>query len=397
MLVKTGSAAAAVFVLTLFIAIATTVITTTTITTTAITASPLDSPLGAGQIIRHRSTTSPIEAPGPAHAPHPSTHPDIPADYLVLYHRAAATCPGLNWSILAAIGKIESDHGRSMLPGVRSGGNLSAGAEGVMQFMPATWANVTAHHPIPPGGETPPSPYNAHDAIYTAAAYLCDNGAGSPTSVAHSVYLYNHSTHYVAAVLAQAHRYRDQNPQTLPNPTPSPTPGRRSGDAPSPLSPQLHPLRRAGPDSRVPGAAPLPRAAPPQTAPPPSAHPPSATAAAAVWFARSQLGQKYVWGGNGAIDGRFDCSGLTKAAYAAAGITLPRTAQTQFNADPRLPPSTTPQPGDLLFYGTNAHSVTHVGLAISATHMIDAPNSGQLVKIEQIHRATLVGITRPAH
>jgi hypothetical protein len=48
---------------------------------------------------------------------------DIPADYLALYRAAAGACNGLDWSILAAIGKIESNHGRSTLPGVSSGEN----------------------------------------------------------------------------------------------------------------------------------------------------------------------------------------------------------------------------------------------------------------------------------
>src|SRR3712207_5350210 len=58
---------------------------------------------------------------------------DVPADYLALYREAAGVCPRLDWSILAAIGKIESNHGRSTLPGVSSGEN-SAGAGGPMQF-----------------------------------------------------------------------------------------------------------------------------------------------------------------------------------------------------------------------------------------------------------------------
>ncbi len=53
---------------------------------------------------------------------------DIPADYLAWYMAAAQTCPGLPWSVLAGIGKVESNHGRSTLPGVRSGAN-HAGAE----------------------------------------------------------------------------------------------------------------------------------------------------------------------------------------------------------------------------------------------------------------------------
>lgn len=53
---------------------------------------------------------------------------DIPADYLALYRAAAGVCPGLGWSILAAIGKVETDHGRSTLPGVHSGENVAGAA-----------------------------------------------------------------------------------------------------------------------------------------------------------------------------------------------------------------------------------------------------------------------------
>ena len=59
----------------------------------------------------------------------------IPAAMLTLYQQAAATCPGLPWTILAAIGTVESDNGQSNLPGVHSGAN-AAGAEGPMQFEP---------------------------------------------------------------------------------------------------------------------------------------------------------------------------------------------------------------------------------------------------------------------
>nr|WP_308128343.1 C40 family peptidase [Frankia sp. CiP3] len=68
----------------------------------------------------------------------------------------------------------------------------------------------------------------------------------------------------------------------------------------------------------------------------------------AVEFACAQVGKPYVWGGNG--DPGFDCSGLTHAAYAAAGIQIPRTAQTQYNAGPLLPAGTPLQTGDLVFF-----------------------------------------------
>ncbi len=106
---------------------------------------------------------------------------DIPPSYLALYLGAAQTCPGLPWGVLAGIGKVESDHGRSDLPGVHSGANF-AGAEGPMQFEPATFAEyaVNADH----NGK--PSPYDPADAIYTAAAMLCADGAASGTRQASS-------------------------------------------------------------------------------------------------------------------------------------------------------------------------------------------------------------------
>jgi hypothetical protein len=83
---------------------------------------------------------------------------DIPADYLALYQQAATECPGLDWSILAAIGKIESDHGRSTLPGVADGTENPFRARGPMRFLQPTFDGVVARHPLLPGGRKPPSP-----------------------------------------------------------------------------------------------------------------------------------------------------------------------------------------------------------------------------------------------
>ena len=73
----------------------------------------------------------------------------IPAEMLSLYQAAAATCPGLPWTILAAIGTVESGNGTSSLPGVDSGAN-GAGAEGPMQFEPSTciYVNQTRVRPF---------------------------------------------------------------------------------------------------------------------------------------------------------------------------------------------------------------------------------------------------------
>ena len=120
------------------------------------------------------------------------------------------------------------------------------------------------------------------------------------------------------------------------------------------------------------------------------------TAINAVAFARAALGTPYVWGGTGKGSGGYDCSGLTSAAYAAAGLHLPRTAQLQYNAIPKLPAGAEVQPGDLVFFGSGPRSVTHVGIAISSTQMINAPQTGEVVKIAPLHRRDLVGIGRPS-
>jgi cell wall-associated NlpC family hydrolase len=108
---------------------------------------------------------------------------------------------------------------------------------------------------------------------------------------------------------------------------------------------------------------------------------PNPIALAAVRFACSELGKPYIWGGNG--DPGFDCSGLTTAAYAAAGITLPRTAQTQYNARPLLPAGTPLQPGDLVFFGTPT-AIHHVGISLGGNLLVDAPQTGQTVRVQQL-------------
>jgi cell wall-associated NlpC family hydrolase len=120
-------------------------------------------------------------------------------------------------------------------------------------------------------------------------------------------------------------------------------------------------------------------------------------ALAAVAFARSQLGEPYVWGGNGRRDGGFDCSGLTSASYASAGVPIPRTAQAQYDAGPRLGPDQQIQAGDLVFFGSGPRGIVHVGMAISPTQMINAPDEGQVVSIGAIRRRDFVGASRPAN
>ena len=124
----------------------------------------------------------------------------IPTAWVTLYEEAATTCPGLSWSLLGAVGTVESDSGQSTAPGVWSGTN-SAGAEGPFQFEPATFA---AYATAGPGGARPPTPYDPVDAVYSASRLLCADGAGNPSTLRGAVASYNHSETYVNTVLTLA-------------------------------------------------------------------------------------------------------------------------------------------------------------------------------------------------
>jgi hypothetical protein len=133
----------------------------------------------------------------------PAAAAPIPARYLTLYRQAARTCPGLSWPVLAGIGTVESDNGQSWARGVHRGKNRK-GAEGPMQFEPATFAEYAVR--ADPGARL--TPYDASDAIFTAARMLCANGAGrGPRGLRGAIYSYNHACWYVRDVLALAVSY----------------------------------------------------------------------------------------------------------------------------------------------------------------------------------------------
>ena len=138
--------------------------------------------------------------------PSPQAQQDIPPQLLPVYQTAADSCPGLPWSVLAAIGKVETDHGRSTAPGVRSGANF-AGAAGPMQIgIGGKAGNTFAGYAIDADGGGA-SVYSPVDAIFTAANYLCQNGAGRGADVAGAIFAYNHADWYVTKVLAIASTY----------------------------------------------------------------------------------------------------------------------------------------------------------------------------------------------
>ncbi len=195
-----------------------------------------------------------------------------------------------------------------------------------MQFEPATFAAYD--EPVPPGGAKPPSPYDAVDAVYAAARDLCANGAENGANLSAAVYAYNHSETYVSEVLDLANSYGQTEAQTV----------------------------AAGTAGGI-----------------------------AVDWALAQVGTPYLWGGETPGVG-FDCSGLVQAAYKAAGITLPRTAQAQYDATTKLAPDDPLAPGDLVFFGREPSNVEHVGIFVGMEGdqavMVDAPYTGADVRVE---------------
>ena len=98
----------------------------------------------------------------------------------------------------------------------------------------------------------------------------------------------------------------------------------------------------------------------------------------AVQVAENQLGKPYVWGAEGPDS--FDCSGLTKYAYAAAGISLPHYTGDQWNVGRHVAESDL-QPGDLIFFHSDLH---HMGMYIGGGQLIHAPHSGDVVRIASL-------------
>ena len=137
---------------------------------------------------------------GSASLPVDSTPPaGRPASYLQLFQASAARyCPGLSWTVLAAIGQIESADGQNVGPS-------TAGALGPMQFLPSTWATWG----IDGFGDTgAPDIMNPFDAVPSAARLLCAGGAASGgPGLRQAIFDYNHADWYVDEVLTLAAEY----------------------------------------------------------------------------------------------------------------------------------------------------------------------------------------------
>lgn len=116
---------------------------------------------------------------------------------------------------------------------------------------------------------------------------------------------------------------------------------------------------------------------------------PSPAAGVAVGEALRQLGRPYVFGTNG--PDTFDCSGLTQWAWAKAGVAMPHYTVSQFRAFPRVALDQL-QPGDLVFFNVD---LGHMGMYIGNGQLVQAPRTGEVVKITPVNARTVVGAVRP--
>lgn len=305
---------------------------------------------------------------------------------------SAKTCPGMRWSVLAAVGQVESSSlaGRTIsnsgkvsppvfgpvLDGSGAGGNTTPvwdtdsgrldfdtrydRAVGPLQFLPATWAAYGADG----NGDGRKDPQNVYDIALAAANYLCQSAGGDLTDPARlrtAILAYNRSETYLADVLTWIDTFDALSSAALPAATTDR--GRRIVNA-----------------------------------------------------AMSRLGTPYSWGGGGLFGPSFgidhgasilgfDCSGLTVYAYAKAGIRLPRVSADQwaaaratFTSGPAAAPQRIPasagiaavRPGDLVFFAS-AGTVDHVGIYIGGGKMVNAPRTGTVVRVEPLWLDTYVG------
>jgi cell wall-associated NlpC family hydrolase len=121
----------------------------------------------------------------------------------------------------------------------------------------------------------------------------------------------------------------------------------------------------------------------------------SPAGAVVVAYARAQLGKPYQWGGAG--PDAFDCSGLTQAAWRAAGVAIARTSEQQWQTLPHISLDEL-LPGDLVFFNSGEFRPGlpgHVGIYIGASAYIDAPHTGAVIRVDQLNHALgLVGAAR---
>lgn len=272
----------------------------------------------------------------------------VPAAYRSLVQKWGNLCPAINPALLAA--QLYQESGWN--PAAKS----PAAAQGIAQFIPGTWAT----HGVDGDKDGDRDVWDPADAIPSAASYDCKLAGyvkDAPGDATHNMLAAYNAGAYAVIKYGGVPPYGEtQNyVKTITD-----------------LSKSF-----ARPVGRV---------------------DPSRQAAGAISFAQEHLGEPYLWGGDGTPEdgGRFDCSGLTKAAYRSVGVELPRVANDQYNAGPH-PERAELLPGDLVFFSddlTNSRAIRHVGIYVGGGYMIDAPRTGAVIRFAPVDTPDYFGATR---
>ncbi|TXS34853.1 peptidase P60 [Streptomyces sp. t39] len=284
----------------------------------------------------------------------------VPAEYQTLIEEAGATCPEVSPNLLAALLQQES--------GFNPRAKSPVGAQGIAQFMPSTWES----HGIDGNNDGERDVWDPEDAIPSSAKYLC--------------------------TLAQdvEHVPGDKQSNMLAAYNAGSGAVRKYGGVP-PYKETQNYVRNISAAAKGGGSGKTVTAK---------------QGAAALAAARKMLNQPYSWGG-GTAEGPstgiccspngssgesirgFDCSGLTLYAYAQVGITLPRTAAQQYAASQPIKAKDA-RPGDLIFYGSSAATIHHVGIFVGDGVILDAPRPGEHVRYSPVYTMTdLYAVARP--
>jgi cell wall-associated NlpC family hydrolase len=309
----------------------------------------------------------------------------IPANYLKWFQQVGLQY-NISWTILAGIGKVESDDGRTTLTGVMSGSN-NFGAAGPMQIgidgaSGNQWGGAPVHAAsevvngvaTDEDGDGIASVYDPADAIAGAAKYLVEHGAQQ--NIPAAIFAYNHADWYVEEVLSWASTYASGG-FTVSDVAQGANAAAVTGKGGS--------SQLCSQNSQLAAFV-----------------APNAIVGQAVSYAEAQLGKPYLFGGTGPA--AFDCSGLVMMAYRAAGVNIPRTSQQQFAQLPSVPAAKV-VPGDLVFFAGSDGTPTapgHVGLVIGKNTMIEAYASGTPVRVSTFGTpqspqgdGTVVGFAQP--
>jgi cell wall-associated NlpC family hydrolase len=310
----------------------------------------------------------------------------IPATYLKWFQRVGLQF-NVPWTILAGIGKVESDDGRTTLPGVTEASVSNAfGAAGPMQIgikgaSTNAWGGAAVHpaSEVVSGvatdedGDGIASVYDPADAIAGAAKYLVAHGVQQDPATA--IFSYNHASWYVQEVLQWASTYAAGG-FTIADTNQAANAGTVAAGAGGQSCTENGVLA--------------------------SFVAPNAIVGEAVNYAEAQIGKPYLWGGTG--PDAFDCSGLVMMAYRTAGVDIARTSEQQWQTLPHVPANKV-VPGDLVFFAGSDGTPTapgHVGLVISKNMMIEAYATGTLIRVSAFGTAqsppgdgTVVGYAQP--